>query len=85
MAADEAGFFPYADTPIDKRLEDDLDYFSCMDEYEELLYPCVSKALGLNWDQKYLRQHSLRKLCEKMDAEEYIKEYIWWNRNYFSD
>ncbi len=64
---------------------DDLERFYCMDTYEELVYPCIYKALGLNWRQNLLRRHSVCKLCKRMDAEEYIREYIWWNKNNYNN
>ena len=51
-----------------------------MDNHEEIIYPCVIKALSLNWKQTELRKSRFaKKLKAKMDIREYVKEYIWWN------
>lgn len=46
-------------------------------EYEEAVYPCVMEALGLAWDEKNIRENKF-KLQQKMDFDEYYKEYLYW-------
>lgn len=51
-----------------------------MDNHEEIVYPCVRKALSLNWKQTELRKGRFaKKIKDKMDIREYVTEYIWWN------
>ena len=62
-------------------VDDDLDNFNMifeLDEYEDPIYPCVKNVLGLNYEKSYLRQQSDKKLVEKMDFEEYVREYYYW-------
>ena len=50
-----------------------------MDAHEEFVYPCVSKALSLNWKQEEIRKSTdAKKIEDIMDLKEYVKEYIWW-------
>ena len=48
-----------------------------MDTHELPIYPFVASALELEWKEKMIRKKG-KKLCGKMDIEEYIREYIWW-------
>lgn len=62
-------------------IENDLKNFEMifeLEEYEDPIYPCVKEALELNYQKKYIREQSNKKLCEHMDFEEYVKEYYFW-------
>lgn len=51
-------------------------------EEEMLIYPCVKRALGIQWDIEYIRNNPIHRLTSgKMDMLQYIKEYIYWNHN----
>ena len=49
-----------------------------LDEYEDPIYPCVTKTLGLKYQKEFLRENSNKKLRDEMDLEEYIREYCYW-------
>lgn len=47
--------------------------------HEEFVLPEVKSALGLEWNEVYIREHPTgKKMCEHMTFEEYVNEYIWW-------
>lgn len=51
----------------------------CLDMHEEPVYPVVKKALGMKWDDGYIRKGVLgKKAGSKMDFRVYIEEYLWW-------
>lgn len=50
-----------------------------LDDHETPIYPCVISALGLKYGNNELRKSDTgKKLSQKMNFEEYIKEYIYW-------
>ncbi len=49
-----------------------------MDTYQTPVYENVKSVLGLNWQDETMRVYSDNKLAEKMDVEEYVKEYLYW-------
>lgn len=56
------------------------DEISCnyeMDYYEEPVYDCVKKVLGLEWENGEIRKKG-GKMTSKMMMEEYVKEYLFW-------
>ena len=64
-------------------IKDDCDEnVVCLDGHEVIMYPCVSKVLGLCWTKDKIRlSNSGKRLCFEMDIAEYIREYIWWRSN----
>lgn len=52
------------------------------------IYKCVRKALGLEYDNKYIRNwyplERAKLTEEKMDLEEYVREYCYWCYDYLS-
>ena len=57
--------------------EENLACLDAMDAHEKCVYPCVKKALGLEWEEYEVRK-SGKKLCDHMDFDEFIKEYCYW-------
>ena len=52
-----------------------------IDYAEEFTLPCVKNALGLEWDDKYIRHSKtdFTKLADgKLDVKEYVRQYVWW-------
>jgi len=50
-----------------------------LNDFEEPVYPCVKRALGLKWNNQYIRKGVRgRKFTKNMDLDEYIREYIQW-------
>lgn len=49
-----------------------------MNNHEEFVYPCVARALGLNWKQEEIRKGKNRRKVRKMDMIEWLEEYAWW-------
>ena len=63
--------------------EDGIHTDLTMDGCENPIYPSVKRWLKLQWDESEIRKsHSARKCCDKMDFEEYVKEYLWWTHGY---
>lgn len=61
--------------------DDELICNNTLDTHEEPVYPVVKKVLGLKWEKKYIRNSKdAKKMKDKMDFEEYIKEYIYWKK-----
>lgn len=57
-----------------------------MDEHEEFVYKCVRRELDIVWQDEYIRcSRYARKLLDDMDRKEYVKEYIWWKKQYRLD
>lgn len=58
------------------------DEISCsnydMDYYEEPVYDCVKKELGLEWQESEIRKRGAKMEDHKMTIEEYVKEYLFW-------
>lgn len=53
-----------------------------MDDHEIPVYPAVRNALNLDWEDGEIRKSSVaKKMCDQMDFEEYIKEYLMWVYN----
>jgi hypothetical protein len=49
------------------------------DGREIFIYNCVKEALGLEFEEKYIRVHSNTQIRDKyMDLHEYIDEYVEW-------
>lgn len=49
-------------------------------EEEVPVYPCVKKALGLEWDIRNIRNNAEHRLTSgRMDMAKYVQEYIYWN------
>ena len=47
--------------------------------HEDPVYPQVKRVLGLEWDQEWIRDTDYsKKIDNKMDFKEYIREYLWW-------
>ncbi len=47
--------------------------------HEDPVYPQVKRVLGLNWEKKYIRETDIsKKIRDRMDMEEYIREYLYW-------
>ena len=47
--------------------------------YENPVYPCTQKALGLEWmDAEYHPGNRTVAIRETLDTEEYIRQYVWW-------
>lgn len=46
--------------------------------YEQPVYPCVSKALGLSYGDEPIRKRGMRLSDRDMDFEEYCREYWYW-------
>lgn len=52
----------------------------CMDDHENPVYPAVSHVLNLDWEEDEIRKSArAKKMCDHMNFEEYIKEYLQWN------
>ena len=52
--------------------------------YEVPVYPCIKKALKLEWDVSSLRKKmkGIQRFVlddKEMNLTEYIREYVWWN------
>lgn len=45
---------------------------------EEPVYPCVQKALKMNWNNNNLREDGYKLIRGNMDFDEYYKEYLYW-------
>ena len=61
--------------------EDEIYSTVQMDDYEEFVFDCVRKTLGIVWKENELRcSNSGKKLTSVMDIKEYISEYIWWKK-----
>lgn len=63
-----------------KKLNIECDYVKCdkcMDAHEKPIYPMVKKVLKINFLDDNIRVTG-KKLCEKMNFEEFIIEYCWW-------
>lgn len=48
------------------------------------VYPCIKKALKLEWDVSSLRKKmkGIQRFVlddKEMNLTEYIREYVWWN------
>ena len=51
-----------------------------MDDHENPVYPAVRHALNLTWEEREIRKGArAKKMCDRMDFKEYIKEYLQWN------
>lgn len=51
-----------------------------MDDHENPVYPSVRHTLNLYWKEEELRKSpTARRMCSRMDFEEYIKEYLQWS------
>lgn len=46
--------------------------------FEEFVFPYIQEALGLIYEEKYVRDRYSEFDCREMDIDEYIREYIWW-------
>lgn len=60
----------------------DIDAEWELDAHEVPVYPCIRRALCLEWAQQFLRKNSFEKIIlgnSNMDLEEYIREYIYWS------
>lgn len=45
-------------------------------------YPCVKKALGLNWNDEYIKENAQWSLAETPGAlRQYVEEYCYWVYN----
>lgn len=54
-----------------------------LDAYEMPIYPSIKKHLGIRWEKENIRQcQNAKRMCDKMNLEEYIYEYLWWCYNY---
>ena len=52
---------------------------SAMNEHELPIYPYIGNDLNLEFRDNYIRnKEEAKKIAEKMDLSEYIKEYILW-------
>lgn len=49
---------------------------------EQFVWPCVRKALGLQWEDQYVRnngKYPYIKLADgQLDIDEYIRQYVFW-------
>lgn len=51
-----------------------------LDDFENPVYPTVKKCLKLEWNEYEIRKSQTgRKMCDHMDFDEYIREYLWWS------
>ena len=51
-----------------------------LDAYENPIYPIVAQCLELKWDEIEIRKSTYaKKMCVKMDFDEYIREYVQWS------
>lgn len=60
----------------------DIDAKWELDAHEVPVYPCIRRALSLEWTQQFIRKSSYAKIIlgnGHMDFEEYIREYIYWS------
>lgn len=61
---------------------EDTKEISCTDRlcyHEDPIYPCVMKALGLKWEQRWIRDTEIsKKIKSRMDFKEYVREYLFW-------
>lgn len=60
----------------------DIDAEWELDAHEVPVYPCIRRALSLEWTQQFMRKNSFEKIIlgnTYMDFEEYIREYIYWS------
>ena len=51
-----------------------------MNIHEEFVYPYVTEALNLKWQQKYIRKRDSAKKLKPMDLITYVQEYVWWKK-----
>lgn len=50
-----------------------------LDAHEVPVYPVTREVLGMQWEDDSIRvSKNAKRAVEKMDFEEYIREYIWW-------
>lgn len=49
-----------------------------MDAYEQPIYPCVARALNLDYEYRFIRCSGIKLDSGEMDFEEYIRQYIYW-------
>ena len=67
-------------------LDCEFDNINCdmqMDAHEKFVYPATKKALDLRWTEDEIRKNGKR-LSEKMDFSEFVREYCWWrHRSYY--
>lgn len=47
--------------------------------YEEPVYPCIIRVLGLQWGNDNLRKDGYKLTDGKMDFKEYYREYLYWS------
>lgn len=61
-------------------IEDDNIYTEVkLNAYEIPVYFSVKKYLGIEWNDLRLRDGmNTKKMCEDMDFDEYVYEYLWW-------
>lgn len=60
-------------------IEGEVDYL--MNWEESFIFPCVKEALGLKYEETYIRKSRTVDTVfseKKMDLDEYIREYVWW-------
>lgn len=51
-----------------------------MDDHENPVYPVVKHVLNLAWEERNIRESpAAKKMCDQMNFDEYIKEYLLWN------
>ena len=58
----------------------EINNIDCLDSYENPIYPCVVKALGLRYseDDYAPQKRSTKMVLDKLSTEEYIREYVWY-------
>ena len=47
--------------------------------YEEPVYPCIIRVLGLQWGNDNLRKDGYKLTDGKVDFKEYYREYLYWS------
>ena len=56
---------------------------------EQIVWPCVKKALGLQWEDSTVRnngKHFFMRLSDgQLSIDEYIRQYIYWQHGKYLD
>ena len=61
------------------QIEDIISCIQCLDYHEVPIYSWVRKILGMEWTEQNIRvSDSAIKATDRMDIQEYIREYVWW-------
>ncbi len=61
------------------QIEDSIVCSQCLDYHEVPIYSWVRKVLSMKWSEQNIREAECAiKATERMDTQEYVREYLWW-------